>query len=69
MKIQFLLDSNIISEPCRPMPNTNVLNKLHLHRAEVAVASIVVHEMLYGCLRLPQSKRRDLLGQYIQDSV
>jgi len=67
--ILFLLDSNIISEPSRPKPNINVLNKLDRHRKEIAVASIVVHEMFYGCLRLPQSKRRDYLWQYIQESV
>ena len=69
MTIKFLLDSNIISEPSRPQPNTNVLNKLSLYRGEVAVGSIVVHEILYGCLRLPQSKRRDYLWGYIQESV
>ena len=69
MIVRFLLDSNILSEPSRPLPNIKVLNKLNLHRSEVGVASLVVHEILYGCWRLPQSKRKDYLWKYIQDSV
>jgi tRNA(fMet)-specific endonuclease VapC len=69
MTIRFLLDSNILSEPSRPMPNTQVLHQLDLHRSEVGVASVVVHEILYGCWRLAPSRRRDSLWQYIQDSV
>lgn len=69
MTIRFLLDSNILSEPSRPMPNTQVLHQLNRHRFEVGVASVVVHELLYGCWRLPESRRKDFLWQYIQDAV
>ncbi|MBE9058276.1 type II toxin-antitoxin system VapC family toxin [Sphaerospermopsis sp. LEGE 08334] len=69
MTIRFLLDSNIISEPSRPIPNTQVLDQLNLYRSEVGVASVVVHEILYGCWRLPPSKRKDALWKYIEDSV
>lgn len=69
MTVRFLLDSNILSEPSRPMPNAQVLNRLNLHRSEVGVASVVIHEILYGCWRLPTSRRKDSLWQYIQDSV
>lgn len=69
MTIRFLLDSNIISEPSRPIPNTQVLDQLNLYRSEVGVASVVVHEILYGCSRLPPSKRKDALWKYIEDSV
>jgi tRNA(fMet)-specific endonuclease VapC len=69
MRIRFLLDSNILSEPRRPLPNAQVLEQLNQHREAVGVASVVVHEMLYGCWRLPPSRRRDSLWQYIQDSV
>jgi len=69
MTVRFLLDSNILSEPSRPMPNAQVLNQLDLYRSQVGVASVVVHEILYGCWRLPQSRRKDSLWRYIQDSV
>lgn len=69
MSLKFLLDTNILSEPSRPIPNANVLAKLDIHQSEVAVASVVVHELLHGCLRLPESKRRENLLAYINESV
>ncbi len=69
MSLKFLLDTNILSEPSRPIPNANVLAKLDIHQSEIAVASVVVHELLHGCLRLPESKRRENLWEYINESV
>ncbi|MBD2564314.1 MULTISPECIES: type II toxin-antitoxin system VapC family toxin [Nostoc] len=69
MSLRFLLDTNILSEPARPIPNANVLHQLDIHKSEVAVSSVVVHELLYGCLRLPESKRREDLRNYIYESV
>jgi tRNA(fMet)-specific endonuclease VapC len=69
MSLRFLLDTNILSEPARPIPNANVLQQLDIHKSEVAVSSVVVHELLHGCLRLPESKRREYLRNYIYESV
>ena len=69
MSWKFLLDTNILSEPARPIPNANVLYKLDIHKSEVVVSSVVVHELLHGCLRLPESKRREFLWNYIHESV
>ncbi len=69
MSLRFLLDTNILSEPARPIPNANVLHQLDIYKSEVAVASVVVHELLHGCLRLPESRRREYLRNYIYESV
>ncbi|MHC5739446.1 PIN domain-containing protein [Nostoc sp.] len=69
MSLKYLLDTNILSEPARPIPNANVLQKLDIHKSEVAVSSVIVHELLHGCLRLPESKRRESLWNYIHESV
>ncbi|WP_414545320.1 type II toxin-antitoxin system VapC family toxin [Nostoc sp. CCY0012] len=69
MSLKFLLDTNILSEPARPIPNANVLHQIDIHKSEVAVSSVVVHELLHGCLRLPESKRREYLRNYIYESV
>ncbi len=69
MSLKFLLDTNILSEPARPIPNVKVLHKLDIHKSEVVISSVVVHELLHGCLRLPESKRRESLWNYIHDSV
>ena len=69
MSLKYLLDTNILSEPTRPIPNANVLVKLDIYQSEITVASVVIHELLHGCLRLPESKRRDNLWNYIHESV
>jgi tRNA(fMet)-specific endonuclease VapC len=62
MTIRFLLDSNMLSEPHRPNPNVQVLQQLERHRDEVAIASVVAHEMMYGCWRLPHRGGKTLYG-------
>ena len=47
--MSFLLDTNTLSEPARPIPNENVLHRLNIHQAKIVTASIVVHELVYGC--------------------
>lgn len=69
MNFQYLLDTSMLSEPARPIPNANVLHKLDVCQSEIVTASIVVHELMYGCLRLPESRKREALWNYIQDSV
>ncbi|AFZ13930.1 PilT domain-containing protein [Crinalium epipsammum PCC 9333] len=53
MTLGFLLDTNILSEPLRPIPNYKVLEKLRQYHQEIATASIVWNELLFGCHRLP----------------
>jgi len=69
MSFQYLLDTNTLSEPAKPIPNGNVLGQLNIHQSEIVTASIVIHELMYGCLRLPESRRRDALWSYVQESV
>jgi tRNA(fMet)-specific endonuclease VapC len=69
MRFKYLLDTNILSEPARPIPNANVLQKLDIHKSEIVISSVVIHELLHGCLRLPESKRREYLWNYIHESV
>lgn len=65
MSAHFLLDTNIISEPLRPRPNEAVLRMLRRHQAELAAATLVWHELLFGCYRLPPSARRVAVEQYL----
>lgn len=65
MKLRFLLDTNILSEPVLPKPDERVLAHLRAHGSEVATASIVMHELYYGVERLPRSARRRTIERYI----
>jgi tRNA(fMet)-specific endonuclease VapC len=69
MSLNYLLDTNILSEAKRPHPNEKVMEKLRLYRQETATAILVIHEMLYGCLRLPISKKRQDIEDYINNVV
>ena len=67
--MQYLLDTNVVSEPLRPKPSTNIMRHLHAHDGEIAIPALVWHELRFGCARLPKSRRRDAIERYIEDVV
>jgi len=67
--VKFLLDTNIVSEPLRPQPNKNILEKLKNHQKEMAIASLVWHELMSGMNRLPASKKQEAIQQYLEAVV
>jgi tRNA(fMet)-specific endonuclease VapC len=69
VSLQFLLDTNIISEPLRPMPNQKILERLQSHQDEIAIAAVVWHELWFGCARLPVSARRTAVERYLNEVV
>lgn len=64
-RIIYLLDSNILSEPTRLMPDDKVLQRFANHDGEYATAAIVWHELVYGCELLVTSKRKKQLQSYL----
>jgi tRNA(fMet)-specific endonuclease VapC len=69
VSLKYLLDTNIVSEPLRPRPSRTVLRRLASHERETAIASIVWHELRFGCARLPVSRRREAIERYLEDVV
>ena len=69
MTLRFLLDTNILAEPLRPKPNDLILDHLERHEEEIAIASVVWHEMWFGCYRLPISARRAAIEAYLTQVV
>jgi len=61
------LDTNIISELIKTSPNKMVINKLEHHRYESVTASLVWHELQFGCLRLPASRKRKMIECFLND--
>lgn len=55
----YLLDTNILSEPTKPQPNTCVLERLKQVGTLCAMSSITYHELYYG-IQLVQSEVRKL---------
>ena len=67
--MEYLLDTNIVSEPLRAKPSVSIMRRLHEHDGEMAIPAPVWHELLFGCVRLPNSRRRDAIERYIEDVV
>ncbi len=66
---RYLLDTNVVSEPLRPAPNPKILERLRRHQEQLATASVVWHELLFGCYRLPASERRSAIEEYLHNVV
>ncbi len=69
MNIKYLLAPNIISNCMRPVPNPKVLERLRRNQLQICTATVVIHELLYGCFRLPKSKKRSFFEQYINELI
>lgn len=69
MKTLYLLDTNIVSEPLKPAPDSSVLERLHRYDGMMALPSVVWHELLFGVNRLPLGARRRRLQAYLLEVV
>jgi len=69
VSLKYLLDASTVSEPLRSRPSATVLRQLARHEDEVAIPSIVWHELRYGCARLAPSRRREAIETYLEQVV
>jgi tRNA(fMet)-specific endonuclease VapC len=69
VNLKYLLDTNVVSEPLRPQPLRGVMRRLRRHEDEIAIPSVVWHELHFGMERLPPSRRRTVLERYLEDIV
>ncbi len=61
-----VLDTNVLSELTRQVPDTTVLTWLDsLPAAEVATTAVTAAELLYGVARLPSGRRKTELSEAI----
>ena len=69
MTPKYLLDTNILSEPLKPRPDQSVLERLSKHQGEITTCTLVWHELLFGCYRLADSKRRTVIEAYLFEVI
>ena len=65
----YLLDTNIISEPSKPIPNEKVLQKLADNLEYSCISSVTWTEILSGIKTMPDGKRKNSLFDYFVESV
>ena len=65
MKKLYLLDTNVISEMTKRIPNTSVVEKLDENDGLCAICSTVWQESIYGLNLLPDGKRRQMISEMI----
>jgi tRNA(fMet)-specific endonuclease VapC len=68
-RIIYLLDTNIVSETENVPANAQVVEMLGRYRGQMALASVSWHELLYGYHRLPESRRKERIGYFIEHTV
>ncbi len=69
MSVRYLLDTNVLSEPLAAKPNVKVLEKLKRHQHELATAAPVWNELVFGCQRLAESKKRRAIERYLHEVI
>ena len=65
--MSYLLDTNIISEPKRPRPDVRVVEWLSaVDETQIFLSSLTIGEMKKGVEKLPSSKNRGLVQNYLE---
>lgn len=64
----FLIDTNVVSELTRPVPDSNVVVFLDAE-PDIWLSTVVLHELEYGLGILPAGKRRNELSSTIANLV
>lgn len=61
-----VLDTNVVSEMMRPVPDAAVLEWMNAQQAgELYLTSMTTAELLYGVARLPSGRRREELAEKV----
>lgn len=64
-----VVDTNVWSEPMRPLPDPGVVRWMREHADELSMPAVVVHELRFGVALLPPGGRRDRLAALIDATV
>jgi tRNA(fMet)-specific endonuclease VapC len=69
MALQFLLDTNVVSELTRTVPNPALVATLQKHEAICAISAPTLEELVFGCARLAPGVRRAWFRSWIDGLV
>ncbi len=63
--LKYLLDTNILSEPTRAIPDKGVLVRLKKAGDQAATSAINWHELHHGLALLPPSRKQSAIAAYL----
>ena len=67
--MNYLLDTNILSEPLKIHPDSIMMDRLKQNQNNIATATVVLHELYFGCYQLPSSVKKETIKRYIDEVV
>ena len=67
MTTGYLVDTNIISELLRPVPDSKIVSSFRAAEDQISTACVVWHELIFGARRLPASKKRRRIEAFLFD--
>lgn len=67
--MKYLLDTNVVSELVRPSPDPRVETQFGAHEGASVISALTWHELKYGVARMPVSKRRRLLEEFLETVI
>ena len=62
--MKYLVDANVLSEPTKPSPDPQVVDWLRVHEPDIAVDPVILGELRFGILILPEGKKRTALERW-----
>lgn len=67
--MKYLVDANVLSEPTRVSPSAAVIAWIRSHESDVVVNPIILGELEYGILQLPNGKKKKQLQQWFAEGI
>lgn len=67
--MRYLVDANILSEATKPVPDQKVLVWLQRNERNLSVDPVILGELRFGILLLPEGKRRKHLETWFAEGV
>ncbi len=67
--MKYLVDANVLSEPTRPAPDPRAIAWLRAHEREIAIDPIILGELRFGILLLPEGKKRTALESWFDAGI
>lgn len=65
--VMFLVDANVLSEATQSRPDPRVIEWLARNERDLAVDPVILGEIRFGILLLPQGRRRRALERWFDD--